>query len=822
MASTNSVSRLDQHLRLRLAELDDGGFERFFLHFLNSGISLTIERNGQPVERRIIEANTYAAGSGRKQKGIDLFAKVEGGETWVFQCKRRKSWNVSQTQQAITDATYPANHYFLLVACDPHKDVQDEMDKHPQWSFWNLDRICQEFRLRVPKHKQPPALYFLTPEELKRFAPYATDALVPAQDYFASIQRAGHSFHHNYPLVGRSHEMAQLDAFVRDAKAKVLKISGKGGEGKSRLLWELAKTVCGKAGSPEVLFLNPHSTGDLTLALWDKDTPRIVVVDDAHRIERVSHELLGRVREAEATKLVLATRPQGNEVLDERLREHGFPPPQVLAVTPLRKKDMTVLAAEALGPALKAWAKELVGLTGDSPFLTALAGDLLKRGRLQWGRWHSAEEFRAAVFRSFETDNLDHLGEADRKQGARLLRIIALLAPANPDAVFHETAAKCLGIPKVEVEALLRRLQAAGIVSAESQNVRVIPDLFADFLVFETAFDPNHRLPELAATVLREFSSQAASLLRNLAEASWIAGVEALGREALLRPLLDAEFARFDASSFFERGRMLERWATFSVYLPGESLALAKKALAQKTAPAGATSLFYFGDENGINSHRYVRSWIPALLKPVALWHDEHRSAALDLLWQMGTGTPRGMLNGGKGHPWSVIAEVIKFTPQKPIVIVEACLQWIERLVQRPSTWEVFLAQRAALSTLLEPCFERFVEFNEWHGRTVRWWNRPVDVKITAPLRARSGDPPAGDCTGLMAPRLGRHRRSRAGAAPRGRRRDLACVPGGKIPGRMAAGTPESPGAPSVCAPEAPAYDGAVRDSPDAPAGSGV
>jgi len=171
MVAKNSVHRLDQHLRLRLAELDDGDFERFFLHFLNSGISLVIERNGQRVERRIIEANTYAAGTGRKQKGIDLIAKVEGGETWVFQCKRHKTWTVSQTQKAIADATYPANHYFLLVACDPHKDVQDEMDKHPQWSFWNLDRICQEFRLRVPKHKQPPALYFLTPEELNRFAP---------------------------------------------------------------------------------------------------------------------------------------------------------------------------------------------------------------------------------------------------------------------------------------------------------------------------------------------------------------------------------------------------------------------------------------------------------------------------------------------------------------------------------------------------------------------------------------------------------------------------------------------------------------------------
>ncbi len=739
MTVSNPASRLDQHLRLRLADLEAAEFERFFLRLLNAGVTLAIERGGQRVEKRIIEANTYSAGTGRAQKGIDLIAKVEGGEIWVFQCKRHKKWTVAQSQAAVRDATHPAQHYFLLVACDPHKDVQDEMDKHSAWSFWNLDRICAEFRLRVPAHLQAPVLSFLAPEELKRFAPYATDALIPAGDYFAAVQHATHSFHHSYKFVGRRKEKAQLEGFVAAPGAKVLKISGKGGEGKSRLLWELANTVCAPAGSPAVLFLNPHSSGDLTLALWDKDLPRIIVVDDAHRLERVSHELLGRVREGSATKLVLATRPQGNEALEERLREHGFAPAQQLEVTALKKADMEELAADALGPQLKGRAKDLTGLTGDSPFLTALAGDLLKRGRLLWGAWHSTDEFRSAVFRSFEADNLEHLGEADRKQGARLLRVIALLAPVTPDAVFHDRTANCLGVPKVEVEALLRRLQAAGVASAENQNVRVIPDLFADFLVFDTAFDRKRRLPELATVVLREFADQSAALLRNLAEASWIAGEQALGREELLRPLLEAEFARFDASNFYERSRMLERWTTFSVYLPGESLALARKAVEQKTAPRGATPEFQLDeDDDGINSHRYLCGYIPSLLKPVALWHDAHRAAALDFLWQLGLDTPRGQMDGAKNHPWSVLAEVVRFTPRKPVVIVGAALDWIERLVQRPSVQAAIVSHRSTLSTLLEPCFDRFVEFSEWRGRTVRWWKMPVNMEVTAPIRARA------------------------------------------------------------------------------------
>ena len=737
MATPLSASRLDQHLRLRLADLDDAAFERFFLAFLNAGIALAINRKGERVERRVIEANTYAAGTGRAQKGIDLIAKMEGGETWVFQCKRHKKWSVPQTRTVVDKATHPAQHYFLLVACDPHKDVQDEMDEHEDWSFWNLDRICQEFRLRVPVHKQPQVLTFLAPEELKRFAPYATDVLISAPDYFASIQRAEHSFHHRYKFVGRKNELAQLKMFVKDPSTKVLKISGKGGEGKSRLLWELANTVCAGEGAPRVLFLNPHSTGDLTLALWDKDQPRIIVVDDAHRLERVSAELLSRVREASATKLVLSTRPQGDEALDERLRAHGLGKVKLVEVTKFKKKEMEALAIDALGDTLKGRVKDLIALTGDSPFLTALAGDLLNRGRLRWGEWHSVKEFRAAVFRSFEADNLDHLGEADRKHGARLLRIIALLAPVTPDAVFHERAAACLSIPKVDVEALMQRVQGAGVISNETQNVRVIPDLFSDFLVFDTAFDPEHRMTVFAIEVLQQFSSHASAILRNLAEASWVAGQQALNRDELLKPLLDAEFARFDGSSFYERGHILEQWTAFSVFLPGESLAFAERAITQRTA-GQREELLLEDDEEGINSHRYVRSWIPSLLKPVALWHDNYRHAALDCLWKLGLETPRGSFEGGRNHPWSVIVEVLKFTPSKPVVVVMSALDWIERLVQRSSVKKVIASNRSILNTLLEPCFDRFVEFSEWQGRTVSWWRQPVDLKVTDPIRARA------------------------------------------------------------------------------------
>src|SRR5438045_204017 len=237
---------LDEHLRLRLVELSPPLFEAFFLHFLKAGISLTVERHGRAITRRIINAELYASGSGRDQKGIDIRAEVEGDgakEIWVFQCKRRRNWTPALTRAAIEKAAqYPAQHYFLVVTCDPHEAVQDEIHKHPNWTFWNLDTICAELRLRVPPSKYTEVLFFLSRAELKRFVPFTTEALISPEKFFERFLVADSLFRHNWQLVGRQKELSALVQFATGSQ-KVRLLNAKGGEGKSRVLWELCRTM---------------------------------------------------------------------------------------------------------------------------------------------------------------------------------------------------------------------------------------------------------------------------------------------------------------------------------------------------------------------------------------------------------------------------------------------------------------------------------------------------------------------------------------------------------------------------------------------------
>lgn len=724
---------LDRHLRLRLTALSDKQFEDFFLLFLNAGVSLTIQRNGQAVTRRIISANTYAAGSGRRQEGIDLRAEVEGGEVWAFQCKRHKKWTPGQTQKAITSAAeFNAHHNFLLVACDPQEGVQKVIEGAPNWTFWNLDRICAEFRLRVPPSQHAQVLFFLPPEELRRFVPFTTDSLVTPQKFFERFLGSDKLFRHDWSLTGREHELQQLRTFHGSADRKVLFLTAKGGDGKSRLLWEYSRP--GGPDGPEILCLNPHAHDTPTLAFTGPSRPRVVIVDDAHRIELVTPGLLELIAGDKDAKLILAGRPQAQDALMQRLFEHGFQEThfQIMPLPPLRKAALGHLAAEALGPEFAQHAAGLEAITAESAFFTVIAGSLIRQRRLQWNQWASDQQFRQHVFRAFEEENLRSLPESDRRLGSHLLRLLALAGPVEADTGFLKRAARCLEVGPLAAEDMLQRLERAELLTGDRKKLRVLPDLFADFLIYDTAFEPGNRKPAWVARVLKEFTDNNPTLLRNLAEAAWVAKANGVTDDSLLRPLLVREQKRFRAASHYDRAAILQQWSAFCVYLPTEALALAESALRAKQAPK-PKQVSWFTER--LTTHAYVLEQIPALLRPIAQHQLAYQSRALDILWELGRTQKRGFLGLGQGKPWEVIAGVLRFEPNKRLATTKAGLDWVENLVKRPGMLRAFEGANPVLSILLTPCFARSVEFTQVDGRKFSRWERAVSLTNTQPLR---------------------------------------------------------------------------------------
>ena len=733
---------LDRNLRVRLSDLDAQKFEDLFLLFLKSRISLTVERHGKQITRRIISAEKYAPGSGRDQKGIDLRAEVEGEdgkEVWVFQCKRHKSWNRSQTLKAIKEAgQYPAQHYFLIVACDPHEQVQDEIHKHANWTFWNLDQICAELRLRLKPSDLPRVLFFLPPEELKRFAPFTTDALISPGKFFERFLGSGTFFRHDWRLVGRDRELQGLRDFMLGPH-KVQILTARGGEGKSRLLRELCRTLSKEEPETEVVFLNPHRGDDLALGFVGDTPRRVVLVDDAHRAEQVPMALLDLVRRDPVAKIVLATRPQGIESLSAKLCETGLGDQMAapLTLASLKRGDVKALATEVLGEPLARHAGALAKLTGDNPFLTVMAGGLLRLGRLEWGKWENHDSFGQMVFREFEQENLEAIPEPDRAFASGLVRMLALLAPQAPDSCFSERAARVLGCSVFQLETQLNRLRQTQIVAGGEDGLRIVPDLFADFLVYDACYGPK-KTPGFVGDVLREFNDRGPVLLRNLSEATWLARIHGVGDDTLLNAALEPALKRFTAATYFERALTLQQWAGFGVFLPGEALRLARLAVELERAPEDETERLFF-PQHRPNSYQHVCEEIPPLLAPIVIRHSRFRHEALDLLWSLGLRPGWEEMPGrSDNHPWAAIARILKYETHHSIQVMVAVLDWLKDLFRRPEALLVLESRTPILRLLLSPCFERFVNFTQLEGRKCRPRRQSVDLKATRPVRDRA------------------------------------------------------------------------------------
>ncbi len=738
--SSGNWKKLDQYLNLNLADCDSKVFENFFLHFLNASIKLTINRNGSSFTREVISAETYAAQSGHKDKGIDLKLHMKGGEIWGVQCKRVKKWTPSQTIKAINKAEelFPAKHYFLVVACNPSADVHDEFDRHPNWSFWNLDKISAGIRERVHPTRIPAVLSSLglSQDEIRRFAPFATERLVSTAQFFAPFLGSNKLFRHDWKIKGRKQELDKLFDFINTKDTKVLFLISKGGNGKSRLLRELGLNIENEYTNYEVLFLNPHSKDPPEFASLSTPKKRIIIIDDAHRVEQIPLDLLGIVSQDKKAKIIFSTRPQAVEAIQAKLIEIGMGIQYTTIQLPsLKKADIKLIAQEALGENLSGYANELIKISDNNPFLTVIAGDLLRQEKIRWGNWQNNNELRQYIFKAFEEENLKDIPDSDKKISRGILRLIALLAPASLDKPqFIDKVSQCIGYSSFDIEQQLKRLRMIELVIDSKDGVRIAPDLFADFLVYETCFKQNKKLPQFVKKIIDNFADYGSIMLRNLAESAWIARLNNISSDDLLKPLIEQEWKHFENCSFYRRAEKLKHWSSFSIFLPDETLILANKAIKKTEAPKPVEEKLW-RENSTIFTHEYVIEQIPKLLNPIAKYNAKCRHETLNLLWQVGLNQKLHSLEHNDSHAWSVIAEVIKYEPKKSAETTLSALSWLETKVKTTDTLDILKSNAPILRILLRSCFDRFVEFTQWEGSRVCWWEQPVNISNTQAIR---------------------------------------------------------------------------------------
>ena len=577
------------------------------------------------------------------------------------------------------EATFPAAHYYALIACRATAGVREEEVKHARWTVWDSDDLSARVRALPQETARRLVRTNFGGQCCRAFLglqPFT--AFVSPNIFFAPLLDTQKIFNHSYALVGRAEELKMLEEFLANAEKLIFVLSGRGGIGKSKILQVFADRA---QSSRAVYFVQPDVaiTIDSFNELPSGDT--ILIIDDAHRRDDLG--MLFSYAARTRTKLVLATRPQLRESIPSLAARHSVDVSEIVSpdpIEPLKREDVEAIAREVLGPDLSHLAGELAAATKDCPLITVVGGRLLREQRVPPALLADDEQFREAALAKFFDEIVEHAAPgSDDSNVRRLLEVVAALAPVNPPSQRFVSAVQAVSTldPDAAIE-LCTRLERHGVLARRDDGLRIVPDLLSDYVLGVACERPKTNGGTFVEKVVGAVHAFDGALLRNLAAVDWRVGRKTGQELRVLGDVWDSVVTAFKAASHSERRQMLRNLKEVGYFLPKHMLDLAKFALAFPSSTAEVAGPFGWSMHT---SHDDVIAELPDVVRFTA-FNPSTFDVACDFLWQLANDdrlrAPQPAL--GEKSPLGILRGIMAYGLRKP--------SWVhERLIERLQVW---------------------------------------------------------------------------------------------------------------------------------------
>ena len=382
---------------------------------------------------------------GSNQKGIDIFADLDTGERWAFQCRQWQNFTKTDATNAIQNTSYSADRYILMLSRQATSGVRDACDGYPSWDVWDVGDISRKVReLGMHAAARLVEAHFGASWRKAFLGLEGLAAFVTPAEFFQAFLNTSALFNHTWQLVGRSDHLRQVHEFAESPEHTVAILVGRGGIGKSKILHALAETF--DIEHPEMTLW--FTAEGVTLTQDGADhlpfAPCLIIVDDAHRRGDLPALLALSQQRPHVTKLFLSCRPQGLNHLRSQLTQSGFDVHEVVAlpdVKELSREEVTKLGREALGPGLTELAERLAAVTRDCPLVTVVGGQLLAKKAIAPDLLERDEEFRHTVLARFRDIIVGEVG--DRIETTLCRDLLELIAAVQPIRLDNEQTLEC-------------------------------------------------------------------------------------------------------------------------------------------------------------------------------------------------------------------------------------------------------------------------------------------------------------------------------------------------------------------------------------------
>jgi len=220
---------------------------------------------------------------GDPQQGIDIVAEMQDGTTHVYQCRRVRQFGPAVARRSMDRATYKADAYSFVISRLATSAVRKAIGRRRRWDMLDLRDVSNLVHGLPQEAARRLVLTHFGAEWVSRFLGISpVGCYVPPEDYFTTLQDPGRLFNHSWKLVGRRSHLVQAMRFVRlHGRAAIL--FGRGGIGKTRILFEVTKRLSRLRPDDRVYFVNPSVPLAAEVVGELPHEPCVLIVDDAHR-----------------------------------------------------------------------------------------------------------------------------------------------------------------------------------------------------------------------------------------------------------------------------------------------------------------------------------------------------------------------------------------------------------------------------------------------------------------------------------------------------------------------------------------------------------
>jgi|HubBroStandDraft_6_1064221.scaffolds.fasta_scaffold01496_3 hypothetical protein len=535
------------------------------------------------------------------------------------------------------------------------------------------------------------------------------------------LSKTGSLFDFNQILRGRQSRLSELESFLNDPEHRIAILPGRGGIGKTKLLrdWSRGQTEW------KVLWVSQHGVWhDATIAeIPNADT--VIVSDDAHHygeLDKLISLVASRIAEPRL-KLVIATRPSGQAYIDEllaRVADEG----SIVRYKALRELGISAtveIAKEMLGPNYAHLADWLAEVSKDTPLITVVGGKLITRGQITPDLLANDLEFRRTVFDKFAEECAGQLPVGGRPK-RELLELIAGVQPIDEQRDnFVAKASVFLSLRPDEIRRGLSALEQIEILVRAGGKLRIVPDLFADYLLETASVDGRGAAIGFADAVFEIFEeSHLSNLLKNFAELDW--RITQSGNQShLLENIWSAILTRFRAQNAAERTHFLRELKDITVFQPVNVERLIQIAMDDEAQPV---------KQWGFRSTQLdILAHLPALFG-ITIFNEETSSDAFDRLWLLAQHESDGVSRPAQGS----LKEAIGYQKYKNVIFNERILALVEKRAEEITAYE----RNFTPLSLMDELLDREVDDTELKGRAFSISALPVNYEVIKGLRERA------------------------------------------------------------------------------------